>query len=58
MRDMETPGTKRLLLGIDVSLLGVILALTTSGSSGAIAVVAGLIGLGSCLTGTTTSARS
>ncbi len=55
---METPGTKRLLLGIDVSLLGVILALTTSGSSGAIAVVAGLIGLGSCLTDTTTSARS
>jgi hypothetical protein len=58
MRDMETPGTKRLLLGIDVTILGVILALTASGSAGAIAIVVGLVGLGICLTGMTTSARS
>lgn len=39
-------GTKRLLLGIDVSIFGVILAFSDSG--GAIAIIVGLIGLVIC----------
>jgi hypothetical protein len=44
-------GTKRLLLGIDVTIFGVILALLSSGSAGVIALVVGLVGLAICVSG-------
>lgn len=47
---MESQGIQRLLLGIDISVFGVILALTSSGG-GAIAFLAGVIGLAVCATG-------
>jgi len=54
---MEARGARLLLLGIDVSIFGVILALTTSGSSGALAVIVGLLGLAICAGGMLTAAR-
>ncbi len=54
---MDAPGTRRLLLGIDVTIFGVILGLTTTGSSGAIAIVVGLIGLAICGSGMTLGSR-
>jgi hypothetical protein len=46
---METQSIQRLLFGIDVSILGVILALTSS--PGTIGFIVGVIGLAVCVTG-------
>jgi hypothetical protein len=48
---VESQGVHRLLLGIDISIFGVILALTSSGSGGSIALIVGIIGLAVCATG-------
>jgi hypothetical protein len=51
-------GTKRLLLGIDVTIFGVILALLSSGSAAVIALVVGLLGLAICVAGMVTPSRT
>jgi hypothetical protein len=51
-------GTKRMLLGIEVTLIGVIVAVTSSGSAGALALVVGLVGLAICGSGMVAQSRS
>jgi len=54
---MDTQGIKRLLLGIDISISGVLLALTSSGM-GAVVLLCGLVGLVICISSMVTPSRS
>lgn len=53
---MATPGMKRLLIGIDVSISAVLLALTSSG--GGIAIIVGVIGFLICAPGMVNESRA
>lgn len=54
--EMATPGMKRLLIGIDVSISAVLLALTSSG--GGIAIIVGVIGFLICAPGMVNESRA
>jgi hypothetical protein len=54
---VDTRAVTRALVGIDISITAVLLALTSSGA-GAFVIVLGLIGLFVCLSGMTMATKS